>query len=178
MADRHREPFNTHHSDQVVLNNREFELLLETCGDKPAPRGFQTRLICLLWGSARATGRCDRPPTDGMDRLKSPVNPNSPTRTLWVCLLRATGQPGSNPHRKSLGSERCCNTFSSQDRFVWPFHSFWSVSAHRTVSGTVRRPIRGVRVPEMRMRESRRLQRREEHRIAVSPQQARVREVG
>ena len=49
-ADRHRQALTTRHSHEDVLNDREFELLLEACGDLPAPRGFEARFICLLGG--------------------------------------------------------------------------------------------------------------------------------
>jgi integrase len=49
-ADRHRQALTTRHSHEDVLNDREFELLLEACGELPAPQGFQARLICLLAG--------------------------------------------------------------------------------------------------------------------------------
>ena len=49
-ANRHRKALNTRHSHEDVLNDREFELLLEACGDLPDPRGFQARVICLLGG--------------------------------------------------------------------------------------------------------------------------------
>lgn len=47
-AERHRQALTTRHSHQNVLNDREFKLLLEACGDLPSPRGFQARFICLL----------------------------------------------------------------------------------------------------------------------------------
>ncbi|MBB6647467.1 hypothetical protein [Halobellus ruber] len=46
-ADRHRQALTTRHSREGVLNDREFELLLEACGDLPAPRGFEAQFICL-----------------------------------------------------------------------------------------------------------------------------------
>ena len=49
-ADRHRQALTTRHSHEDVLNDREFELLLEACGDLPAPRGFEAQFICLLGG--------------------------------------------------------------------------------------------------------------------------------
>lgn len=49
-AERHREALTTHHSHEDVLNDREFERLLEACRDLPAPRGFEARFICLLSG--------------------------------------------------------------------------------------------------------------------------------
>lgn len=49
-AERHREALTTHHSHEDVLNDREYERLLEACRDLPAPRGFQARFICLLGG--------------------------------------------------------------------------------------------------------------------------------
>lgn len=49
-ADRHRQALTTRHSHENVLNDREFELLLEAYGDLPDPRRFQARVICLLGG--------------------------------------------------------------------------------------------------------------------------------
>lgn len=49
-ANRHRQSLTTRHSHEDVLNDREFELLLEAFGDLPAPRGFEARFICLLGG--------------------------------------------------------------------------------------------------------------------------------
>ncbi|WP_254838047.1 tyrosine-type recombinase/integrase [Natronomonas marina] len=49
-ADRHRKALTTRHSHEDVLNDREFELLLEACGELPAPRDFEARVICLLGG--------------------------------------------------------------------------------------------------------------------------------
>ncbi len=47
-ADRHRQALTTRHSHEDVLNDREFDLLLEACWDLPAPRDFEARFICLL----------------------------------------------------------------------------------------------------------------------------------
>lgn len=47
---RHRQALTTRHSHEGVLNDRESELLLEACGDLPAPRGFEARFICLRGG--------------------------------------------------------------------------------------------------------------------------------
>lgn len=47
-AVRHRQSLTTRPSHEDVLNDREFELLLEACGDLPEPRGFQARVSCLL----------------------------------------------------------------------------------------------------------------------------------
>lgn len=55
-ADRHRHALATHHSNEDVLNDREFELLLEACGDLPASRGFEPRFICLLGGLGLRAG--------------------------------------------------------------------------------------------------------------------------
>lgn len=49
-AERHREALTTHHSHEDVLNDREFERLLEACRELPAPRGFQARFICMIGG--------------------------------------------------------------------------------------------------------------------------------
>lgn len=49
-AERHREALTTRHSHEDVLNDREFERLLEACRDLPAPRGFEAPFICLLGG--------------------------------------------------------------------------------------------------------------------------------
>lgn len=49
-ADRHRQALTTRHSHEDVLNDREFELLLDACGELPDPRGFAGRFICLLGG--------------------------------------------------------------------------------------------------------------------------------
>lgn len=49
-AERHRDALTTHHSHEDVLNDREFERLLEACREMPAPQGFQARFICLLGG--------------------------------------------------------------------------------------------------------------------------------
>lgn len=49
-ADRHRQALTARHSLEDVLNDREFELLLEACSELPAPRDFQARVICLLGG--------------------------------------------------------------------------------------------------------------------------------
>lgn len=49
-AERHRDALTTHHSHEDVLNDREFEQLLEAYRELPAPRGFQARFICLLGG--------------------------------------------------------------------------------------------------------------------------------
>ncbi|MFB6312325.1 MAG: tyrosine-type recombinase/integrase, partial [Salinirussus sp.] len=49
-AERHRDALTTHHSHEDVLNDREFERLLEACRDIPEPRGFEARFICLLGG--------------------------------------------------------------------------------------------------------------------------------
>lgn len=40
----------TRHFNEDVLNDREFEPLLEACGDLPAPRGFEAWFICPLGG--------------------------------------------------------------------------------------------------------------------------------
>lgn len=49
-ADRHRQALTTRHPHEDVRDDREFELLLEACGDLSAPRGFEARFICLLGG--------------------------------------------------------------------------------------------------------------------------------
>lgn len=49
-AERHRDALTTHHSHEDVLNDREFERLLEACRDLPAPRGVEALFICLLGG--------------------------------------------------------------------------------------------------------------------------------
>lgn len=49
-AERHRNALTTHHSHEDVLNDREFERLLEACRDLPATRGFEARFTCLLGG--------------------------------------------------------------------------------------------------------------------------------
>lgn len=49
-ADRHRQALTTRHAHEDVLNDREFELLLEACGNLPAPLDFEARFICLLSG--------------------------------------------------------------------------------------------------------------------------------
>lgn len=49
-VDRYRQPLTTRHSHQDVLDDREFELQVEACGDLSAPRGFEARFICLLGG--------------------------------------------------------------------------------------------------------------------------------
>ena len=49
-ADQHRKALTTRHSHEDVLNDREFELLLEACGELPTPRGFEARFICLIGG--------------------------------------------------------------------------------------------------------------------------------
>lgn len=49
-AKRHRQALTTHHTHEDVLNDREFELLLEACDTLPSPRGFEARFICLLSG--------------------------------------------------------------------------------------------------------------------------------
>jgi integrase len=49
-VDRHRRALTTRHSSEDVLNDREFELLLEACAELPEPRNFEARFICLLAG--------------------------------------------------------------------------------------------------------------------------------
>jgi integrase len=49
-AERHRDALTTHHSHEDVLNDREFERLLEACRELPSPRDFEARFICLLGG--------------------------------------------------------------------------------------------------------------------------------
>ena len=49
-AGRHRRALTTRHTHEDVLNDREFELLLEACAKLPEPDAFQARFICLLGG--------------------------------------------------------------------------------------------------------------------------------
>jgi integrase len=49
-AEQHRDALTTNHSPEDVLNEREFERMLEACQDIPEPRGFEARFICLLGG--------------------------------------------------------------------------------------------------------------------------------
>lgn len=49
-AERHRQELCARHCHEDVLNEREYELLLEACREIPAPRGFEARFICLLGG--------------------------------------------------------------------------------------------------------------------------------
>jgi hypothetical protein len=44
-ADRHRQALTTRHSHEDVRNDREFELLLEACGNLPTPRCFEAQFI-------------------------------------------------------------------------------------------------------------------------------------
>lgn len=49
-AERHRRALTTRHTHEDVLNDREFELLLEACASLPDPEAFQARFICLVGG--------------------------------------------------------------------------------------------------------------------------------
>jgi hypothetical protein len=64
-ATRYRQALTTRHSHEDILNDRDFELLLEACRNLPAPRGFEARFICLLGGasaSGPAKSRTSEPP--------------------------------------------------------------------------------------------------------------------
>lgn len=49
-AERHRQALTTRHTHEDVLNDREYELLLEACTALPDPRAIEARFICLLCG--------------------------------------------------------------------------------------------------------------------------------
>lgn len=49
-ADQHRQALTSRHSPEDVLNDREFELLLEARGELPAPWDFEARISCLPGG--------------------------------------------------------------------------------------------------------------------------------
>lgn len=49
-AERHRDALTTRHTNEDVLTDREFELLLEGCTELPEPQCFEARFICLVGG--------------------------------------------------------------------------------------------------------------------------------
>lgn len=49
-AERHLKALTTRHTHEDVLNDREFEFLLETCTALPDPRGFEAHFVCLVGG--------------------------------------------------------------------------------------------------------------------------------
>lgn len=99
-ATQHREALTTRHSHEDVLNDREFELLLEASGDLPAPRGFEARVICLLGGRlGRPPGRRDRALPGCLDRRDSETHSNSQARAVSFWVLSAASPTGSRPQR-------------------------------------------------------------------------------